>query len=395
MKAIIYPSVSCGSVTIPPSKSLLHRYIIASCLAKGKSVIHNVKMGIDNYATINAFLPLGVKYEIINNDLIIDSSDLKKIDYLEVDVAESGSSLRFLLPVLINYAKTICFKGSKSLFSRPLDEYIKIFGKDLELFDDHLIIKSSLHHNNYYVEANVSSQYVTGLIFGLSILDHPSIIILQGKISSRNYIEQTIYVLKQFGINIKWDEEVIYILPSNYKQVSLSVEGDYTLAANYIVLSKINHLITINGLYKESIQNEKIIYDLLEKDEIDLDNIIDLGPILMCYAACIDKKTKFTSTNRLIYKESNRLYALKEEFAKFNVNLEIYDDLCFVNGRSDLLATCELSSHNDHRICMGLSIIATIFKNKVIINEIESVNKSYPDFFNDLGDLGIKIEFIK
>lgn len=394
MKATIYPSISKGNVIVPSSKSILHRYIICACLAKGVSTISNFTVSDDIYATINAFLPFGVKYTIDKDTIKIDSRNFKRIDSCSVDVKESASSLRFLIPVLSNFADKVTFKGSKSLLSRPLDEYKKVFGDSLQILDDCVTITKKVEGNTFYIDASVTSQYITGLVYALSLKDYPSTIILQGKIASPSYIRLTIDALNLFGASVKWDDDVIYVLPSEYKPLDISVEGDYTQGSNFIVLSRINSKVSIEGLNPNSHQGDKAIYELLEQEEIDLDNNIDLGPILLAYASTLPKITKFTGTNRLVYKESNRLLSMKEELAKFGVDVDIYDDVCFVHGKKELIASSILSTHNDHRICMALAILSTIAKKQVTIDNIEVVNKSYPNFFNDLAKLGIKIQIL-
>ena len=391
MKAIIHNSIANGTYKAIPSKSLLHRYIILASLAKGVSIIKNFYDCDDVSSTINAFKLFGVKFSVEGDNLVVSSNGLKHLDKVIVDANESATTLRLLIPVLINYANEVRFIGKNSLFSRPNDEYKKLFGEDIDISDKDIIVKAKLKGDTLYLEANVSSQFVSGVVLASILKDVPTTIIIQGKVTSASYIDLTIEACKSFGANIKVDENVIYVLSSKLEARCVSVEGDYSQAANFIVLSKINNHIDIVGLNEKSSQADKTIYDLLESDEINLENNIDLGPILFSYAASLCKQTKFIGTNRLMIKESNRLYAMKEELAKFGVVLTIYDDVCFINGANELRASSELSSHSDHRICMALAILASIAKNSVVIDGIECVNKSYPSFFDDLGSLGIKI----
>ena len=394
MKAIIYNSVAHGSYDVIPSKSMLHRYIICASLADGKSIINNYQESDDVLATINAFSKFGIKFSKKDGALIIDSSGIEDLDEVVVDANESATTLRLLAPILIKYAHKVTFIGKPNLLNRPMDEYKKLFGSDIEVNDDKIIIKNAINGDTLYVDASVSSQFVSGVILASLLKRTPTTIIIQGKITSSSYIDLTINAAKSFGANIKRDENVIYVLPSRLESKIVTVEADYTHAASFIVLSKINHHIDIVGLNDNSLQADKAIYELLKQDEINLENNIDLGPILFCYAACRNKRTKFIGTNRLMVKESNRLQAMKEELAKFGVNIQIYDDVCFIDGKESLSTTQTLASHNDHRICMSLAILASICKNKVELDGIECVNKSYPNFFNDLKSLGIKIEII-
>ncbi|MBO4623310.1 MAG: hypothetical protein J5691_05410 [Bacilli bacterium] len=392
MKAIIYPSIAKGSIEVPSSKSYAHRYIIASCLAKGVSIIKNYDKCIDTLSTIEAFLPFGVKYEINGKELLIDSSNFHNVDSVTIDCKQSASTIRFLIPLLINYASNLKFIGDKILLSRPMDEYIKLFGNNIKISGSEIIVNKALDLDTIYIDGSISSQFISGIIFNQVIKDYPSTVIIQGKVVSSNYIDLTIDALNQFGANIKRDDNVIYIIPSKIKPRIIEIEGDYTQAANFIVLDKINSHIEIKGLNKDSKQSDKLIYELLDQDEIDLSNSIDLGPILFAYASTFPKTTKFVNTNRLVMKESNRVLAMVEGLKQFGIEAVIKNNICYITGKKDLIPNGEIDSFNDHRVCMALAILASIAKDKVIINGAECVNKSYPNFFNDLALLGIKIE---
>ena len=392
MKAIIYPGCVKGSVVVPGSKSLAHRYIICACLSRGISKIDNYDECIDTLATLKAFLPFGIKYEINGKSLTIDSSNFHNEEEVVIDCRESASTIRFLIPLLINYAKKVTFIGSEVLFSRPMDEYIRLFGKNIEIKNNEIIVKNAIDSETIYIDGSISSQFATGMIFNQIVKDYPSTIIIQGNIASISYIDLTIQALNQFGANVTRDDNVIYVIPSRLTPKTIELEGDYTQAANFVVLSRINKSIEILGLNPASLQNDKNIYKLLDQDEIDLSNNIDLGPILFAYAATLAKTTKFINTSRLIYKESNRVLAMINNLAKFGVVTEVKNNICFITGKTELITKEELDSYNDHRICMGLAILATIAKGKTVINNAESINKSYPNFFKDLESLGIKIK---
>lgn len=396
MKATIYNSKASGKVIIPPSKSYLHRYIIAGALAKGITIIKNFALSDDILATINALKPFGIEFNINNDELKIKSQGLKRVDDVTINVNESASTLRFLCPVLSLFANKITFTGSAKLLARPMEEFINIFGQDIIIRKDKIEVFKPLSSSSFYLDGNTSSQFVSGLLFALPLMHNPSTIIIQGNLVSKNYVDLTIECLKDFGVNVKKEENVIYVLPhQEYIPCLKTIEGDYSQAANFIVLAKINNQIEIEGLNKQSLQGDKLIYDLLEKDEIDLNNNIDLGPILFVYASTLEKQTKFIGTNRLTYKEADRLLGMKQELTKFGIEFNIYDDVCFIKGKKDLAPCEELSSHNDHRICMALAILASIATHPCTINNIECVNKSYPNFFKDLERLGIKISYSK
>ena len=392
MKAIIYPSVSKGCVEVPSSKSYAHRYIIASCIARGISIIKKYDKCIDTLSTLEAFLPFGVKYEINGKDLIIDSTNFHNVDNVTIDCKQSASTIRFLIPLLINYASNLKFIGDKVLLCRPMDEYIKLFGNNIKISGSEIIVNKALDLDTIYIDGSISSQFISGIIFNQVVKDYPSSIIIQGRVVSSSYIDLTIDALNQFGANISRVDNVIYVIPSKLTPKTLELEGDYTQAANFIVLDKINSHIEIKGLNKNSKQSDRLIYELLDQDEIDLSNNIDLGPILFVFASTLPKTTKFINTSRLIYKESNRVLAMINNLEKFGIIAEVKNNICSINGKTKLSTKAELDSYNDHRICMALAILATIAKGKIVINNAECINKSYPNFFKDLESLGIKIE---
>ena len=392
MKAIVYPGYVKGSVEVPGSKSLAHRYIICAMLAKGISIIKNYDKCIDTITTLDAFLPFGAKYSINDKTLIIDSSNLHRVSEAKINCNASASSIRFLIPLLINLASKVTFTADKSLMKRPMDEYLKLFGNNIEISEDKIVVNRALDEETIYIDGSISSQFVTGVIFNQIIKDYPSTIIVQGNMASISYIDLTIQALNQFGANVSRDDNAIYIIPSHIKPTNITIEGDYTQAANFVVLSRINKSIEILGLNPASLQNDKLIYELLDKDEIDLSNNIDLGPILFAYAATCTRTTKFINTNRLVMKESNRVLAMVEGLKHFGIETEVKNNICYITGKTELIANGEIDSFNDHRICMALAILATIAKGKTVINNAECINKSYPNFFKDLESLGIKIE---
>jgi len=419
MDVLIHPNFIKGQFTPPPSKSYLHRAIIAASLASGKSIIKNILIGDDIQQTIEAFRSLGVKIEYLDNQLIIESTGKLNFDNNHpIFCHESGSTLRFLMPLLTN-DKGIEFHGQKSLLKRPLDLYEKIYADQnivFVRFDDYIYTEGKIKANIYHITDDTSSQYISGLLFTLPLLNGDSEIIIKENFESRKYIDMTIYMLKQFGIKIESLSNHHFFIPGNqvYKASDIDIESDYSQAAFFIVGAILNGDVTIKNLNINSLQPDKKIIDILldshanidifqdsikvKKSLVDIQNIdlsqtIDLGPILFLLASQSKSKTNIKHINRLIHKESNRLENMVDILHKIKANYNLLDDQITISHQNTIDLK-DISSYNDHRIAMSLAILSTISKSPTIIRQMEVINKSYPTFLNDLENLGIKIEYL-
>ncbi|MGE4571466.1 MAG: 3-phosphoshikimate 1-carboxyvinyltransferase [Candidatus Izemoplasmatales bacterium] len=419
MDVLIHPNYIKGQLTPPPSKSYLHRAIIAASLASGKSVIKNILIGDDIQQTIEAFRSLGVKIEYLDNQLIIESTGKFNFnDNHAIYCHESGSTLRFLMPLLTN-EKGVEFHGQKSLLSRPLDLYEKIFSNQnvaFVRFDNYIYTEGKIKASTYHIKDDTSSQYVSGLLFSLPRLNGDSEIIIKENFESRKYIDMTIYMLKQFGIKIETITNNHFLIPGNqlYKASEIDIESDYSQAAFFVVGALLNGDVTIKNLNINSLQPDKKIIDILlenhanidvfqdsirvKKSLIDIQNIdlsqtIDLGPILFLLATQSKSKTSIIHINRLIHKESNRLENMIDILKILKVKYNLLDDQIIVYHQN-IIDIKDISSYNDHRIAMALAILSIVSKTPTIIRQMEVINKSYPTFLNDLENLGIKIEYL-
>ena len=393
MKRFVSKNAAEGKISVPTSKSVAHRMLIAASLCNGEeSTIRGITPSEDVLATIDCLEALGVKIEYSGDTAKVYGIDFSEaVPTMALNCRESGSTLRFIIPIALLSGKDIVLDGSKRLFERPLDVYEKI-GFSFKKSDERIIASGNLHAGEYNVPGDVSSQFITGLIFALSTLMGDSKINITTKIESRSYIDLTISALTSFGIKAYWDNDSI-IIPGG--QVGhggdFTVEGDWSGAAFMLALNHLGGRVTIDGLNDESLQSDRACveyFKMLDEgfSEINIENCPDLGPILFTVAAAKDG-ARFIGTRRLKIKESDRAEAMKEELEKFGAEIIIEENSVTVKKSPLHSPTMILNGHGDHRIVMSLAILCTIYGGE--INGCEAVAKSYPEFFKDLETLGI------
>lgn len=395
----IIPSKLKGKVIIPPSKSLSHRAIISASLCNDeKSEINNLIFSDDIKATIGGMRSLGAEISISQSKSYIKGNNLIKQNPL-INCMESGSSLRFLIPVGLTLTSSLCFTGSKKLFERPLDVYYDIFKKqniNYKISENLLYINGNLSSGNFEIPGNVSSQFISGLLFSLPLLEGDSEIIIIGNLESNAYVDLTVEVLNKFGINIERNDKFFYIRGrQSYKNCEYSIEGDYSQAAFFLVANELGNEIECLGLNKASKQGDKEIINIINmfKDSndivIDASQIPDLVPIITVLAALKENcTTTITNANRLRIKESDRLKAVTTEMNKLGASVRETKDGLAISGKASLIGGTSVNSWNDHRIAMSLAIAATRCKNDIILENYLAINKSYPHFWNDYKSIG-------
>ena len=402
-----------GELSPPPSKSVLHRYIIASSLAKGISKIENISFSEDIIATIEAMKKLGAKIEQKDNYLLIDGSDTFKNlnENIEIDCNESGSTLRFLFPLSIVKENKVLFKGRGKLFKRPMTPYFENFEKYKIKYsyidENEILLEGKLKAGIYEIDGNISSQFITGLLFSLPLLDGESKIIINGKLESSNYIDISLDCLNKFGVKIINNSYQEFIIEGNqsYRAGNYRTEADYSQAAFFLVANAIGSKIKINDLSEDSLQGDKKIIDYISeidnwnsKDTLVLDGseTPDIIPILSLKAAVSGKKIEIVNVERLRIKESDRLKAPVEELSKLNFDLIEKKDSILINSRENFEANknekiVSLSAHSDHRIAMMIAIAATCYDGEILLDNLDCVKKSYPNFWEVFLSLGGKI----
>ena len=388
-----------GKIIAPPSKSVAHRMLICGGLANAKSTITVINNSEDVQATLDCLAAIGVQYKHVGDVLEITGREVKKNKQIqEFFCRESGATLRFFIPLALLTGKKSIFYGSQSLLSRPLSVYQGICKEQNLMFvkeKDRIILEGPLRAGNFKVQGNISSQFISGLLFALPVLKKDSQISITQPIESHSYIDLTINVMRRFGMKIEWKNERTLYIPGGqkYSPVVDSVEGDYSNAAFFSALNVLGGDVEIEGLSENSVQGDRIYskyFEMIKKGtpSINISDCPDLGPILFALAAA-NNGGIFTGTRRLRIKESDRCDAMAEELRKFGVSVAINDDDVVVFPKEFHKPNAVLNGHNDHRVVMALAILCTIFGGE--IEGAEAVNKSFPDFFEKLQSVGIDV----
>lgn len=403
MKVKILPSKTSGEVSAPPSKSFAHRYLIGSVLSRGKCVIKNIADSDDISATLSCIEQLGGSVTKDGNIVTVIPTNEKQIENAVFDCKESGSTLRFFIPVVLaTGAKNCTFLGSERLLARGINEYEKLFeNSDVKISSDEKSIEISgkLTAGNYEISGEVSSQYTTGMLFALSGLFGKSTLKITGNAESRAYVDMTIKVLKDFGADISEPEKNFFEIngKGRLSPGEFTVEGDWSNAAFLIAISRLVGTISVSGLNENSVQGDRfssVAFDALDGENagIDLKDCPDLAPILFAYAA-YKNGGKFINTRRLRVKESDRANVMAEELKKFGANVKVYENSVEIEKTQLKSPIVPLCGHNDHRIVMALSVLAAVFGAE--IDWAEAVNKSYPDFFRVIKKAGVNVYEIR
>ncbi len=396
MNVYIEKSRPCGEIYAPPSKSMAHRNLICAALSKGKSTISNIDFSDDIKATLDCMEAIGARYEIKENAVIVEGVE-KILSDIILPCRECGSTIRFFIPICASGGGSFTFLGSKTLLSRPMTVYEDIFKKqEIKFTNDgeKISLSGILKGGNFSVKGDISSQFISGLLFALPLCENDSVITLIPPIESKSYIMLTLSVLKDFGINIDFKENKLYIKGNQkYIPCDTTVEGDFSNAAFFEALNYLGGDVSVKGL-SESLQGDRIYKELFEKIKngnsvTDISDCPDLGPVLFSVASVYGGT--FTGTGRLKIKESDRGRAMAEELSKFGVKVILDDDKITVEKATLQKPHTSLYGHNDHRIVMALSVLLTVTGGE--IQGANAVKKSLPDFFNRLEKLNIEVNY--
>lgn len=406
-----------GNINIPPSKSLSHRAIIAASLAEGRSKIRNVLFSEDIEATCKGMKVFGVNIEKKYDSLIIDGTGILNAIDEKIDCNESGSTLRFLIPLALLTGQKMIFEGKGRLTKRPINPYIDIFKKqEIDYIYDNglpLIVKGRLKPDIFKIKGDISSQFITGLLFVLPLLCDDSKILITSELESKGYIDLTIDILDKFGVKIINNEYKEFFIKGNqkYTPIDYRIEGDFSQAAFWIVAGVLGGEVEIKDLNIDSLQGDRIIVDIVKKmggDLLELDNSIlarksktngtiidvsgcpDLAPVLAVLGALSEGETRIINAERLRIKESDRVKAIATELNKIGADVIEKEDSLIIKGK-DMLEGGIVDSWNDHRIVMALSIASIKCTKPLIITNSDVVKKSYPQFFEDFKKLGGKV----
>lgn len=397
MIATFKPCILNGTVQAPPSKSMAHRFLICAALSGQKCTFSGVDYSEDILATIDCLKALGATITIDNDLVTVDPENFMKTDCMVLKCRESGSTLRFLIPLALCLGKSIKFEGSERLFERPLDLYETLCNENGFTFlkeKNSLTVLGSLKSGSYKVRGDISSQFISGLIFALIYLGNDASIEIIPPFESRSYIDLTISALNAFGADIYFSNEYkINIKSSKLMSFSGKIEGDYSNAAFLDAFNFIGSNVAVENLAYNSLQGDRIYLKYFNEISggtpiLDISNCPDLGPVLFALAALKNGAT-FTGTDRLKVKESDRGLAMHEELLKLGGGL-IFGDNTITVPKQNLKFNGEvLHGHNDHRIVMALSVILS--KTGGSIKGVEAIKKSYPSFFEDIKLLGAEV----
>lgn len=403
MKVKINKGTARGTVSAPPSKSMAHRLLICAGLSKGTSIIRGISKSEDVKATMTCLSAIGAKCSLDGDTVTVTGSDISSISPAQpLECNESGSTLRFFVPVCLASGNTAVLTGKGRLMSRPMSVYENICKERNLTFiqdDKGLILKGPLTSGDFRVPGNISSQFISGLLFALPVLKGDSTIKILPPIESRPYIDMTLSALRTFGIEAGWKDESTLTVKGNqsYVPCDTSVEGDYSNAAFFSALNVLGGDVTIDNLPEDSLQGDKV-FDKMKKQlcigtpTLDISACPDLGPILFALASCKNGGI-FSGTARLKIKESDRGQSMADELKKFGVSVSIAEDEIIIYPAEFHAPFEELSGHNDHRIVMSMAVLLT--QTGGVIDGAEAVAKSYPSFFDDLSRLGIEVDKIE
>lgn len=397
MKAVIYKSAAKGTVNAPPSKSMAHRLLICAGLAAGESLIKNVELSEDIKATMDCLRALGADCVYDKGTVTVKGTGaISPVDSL--NCRECGSTLRFFLPVCLLSDKRSLLTGSPRLMERPMDVYEQLCMEKGYLFGKSkagITVRGTIKSGVYTLRGDVSSQFISGLLFALPLAEGDSTIKLTGKTESKPYIDMTLSALTAYGVSAYWRSEAeIYIKGSqSYKSTSLMVEGDYSNAAFLSAFNLIGGNVEVKGLSENSLQGDRVYGEYFEAlkngaPRLDIANCPDLGPVLFAMAAALGGGS-FTGTARLKMKESDRGAAMAAELAKLGVDVDIKENEIRVSGGIKPPAEV-LNGHNDHRIVMALSVLLSACGGE--IEGAEAVAKSMPHFFTVIKQLGVECD---
>lgn len=399
MNVIIAKSVARGKVAAPPSKSYAHRLLVCAALARGESVIRGVSASGDMAATLDCMEALGAHCERTGDAVRVRGAKRGAGAKAVFPCRESGSTLRFFIPLAPIFNEKGLFTGTERLMERGAGIYGELLpkmGATVEKSADGIRVFGTLKPGEYRLPGNVSSQFVSGLMFALPLLDGDSVIHVTPPVESRAYIDITLDALKSCGVMILETEENVFSVRGGqeYGAMDRAAEGDWSNAAFLLALNELGGDVEVTGLDTESLQGDRTCLALFEKlrkggDGIDISGCPDLGPVLFALAAA-GNGGRFTGIRRLRIKESDRAAAMAGELRKFGIDMRVTENDATVSGGGLHAPDAVLSGHNDHRIVMALSVLSTMTGG--VIEGAEAVNKSYPDFFKTLCGLGVEMK---
>ena len=400
MTVTVSPGRAAGTVNAPPSKSMAHRLLICAGLAGGTSRITGLDYNEDILATLDCLRALGAECTVDRDTVTVVGADPRRAAPSQaLCCRESGSTLRFFIPLALLCGREVAFTGTEKLLSRPLGVYEQLCreqGFSFHRESGCLTVQGSLQGGIFRLPGDVSSQFITGLLLALPLTGQDSRIEITTPLESKSYIDLTLQALGAFGIRAFWGDGHTLCIPGDqrYSPRDLAVEGDYSGAAFYGALDALGGTITVTGLLPESLQGDKVYETHMQRlcagcPQIDLSDCPDLGPVLFAVAAA-KNGGRFTGTHRLKLKESDRAEAMARELSAFGTRVTVEENAVTVEPVAFHAPDRVLCGHNDHRIVMSLAVLLTLTGGQ--IEGAQAVSKSFPDFFEKLKQLGIEVQ---
>ena len=414
MERAVAPSYVSGQVKAPPSKSMTQRAIAAAMLSEGQSLILNPSYCDDSLAAMSIAVGLGAKLEPDIDEMKI--TGCRELKEKKLNCGESGLAIRMFSPIASLFPEEIIITGAGSLKKRPMSiigDALNQLGVKCITTDGFLplTIHGPLKGGHCEIDGSLSSQVLTGLLMSLPLAQEDSIIKVSN-LKSRPYIDMTLDILKDFGIIISNENYEVFGIHGRQKYTAkkYEVESDWSGGAFLLVAGAINGDLRVTGLRPDSFQSDAgilialgragadlkilessidISKSALKAFEFDATESPDLFPPLVALAAYCEGTTRIKGASRLIHKESNRAYALAEEFGKMNIAIELKDDQMFITGGN--VKSARVNSHEDHRIAMAEAVAALGAAGEIFIKDSHCVAKSYPGFFDDLRKVGGKV----
>ncbi len=422
MKKIVYPSsLHNAKIELPASKSLSHRALSAASLAEGTSILHHVVDNKDTEATISVLKKRGVVFEKTDAEETLLVHGIGKENHYDgslLDCNESGSTLRFMIPLFALSRGVTKFTGHGKLMERPQSVYEDLFhkqGLQFEKKDSILFVEGPLKAGTYHIRGDVSSQFITGLLYALPLLEESSTLIVEPPFESASYVAMTISSLKKAGIVIK-QNGLEFDIPGGqiYQPFEDTIEGDASQMAFFAEAACLSEAeIEVSTLSHTRIQGDEAAADIVRKlgaivretetgyifkkgdmhgGVVDLADCPDLGPALFALASGCKGTTTFLHAGRLRIKESDRIAAMETEMRKLGCHITSDPDTVTVSYTEKIRGNVTLDGHNDHRIVMSLAVLASAADGPVAIEGAEAITKSYPSFFEDLEKTGVKVQ---
>lgn len=422
----VTPSPLCGEVKIPPSKSISHRAIISASLSDGVSKVSNVAFSEDITATLEAMKSLGVKVLKVEQEtkdtskVTIDGTSKLTLLNDTIDCAESGSTIRFLMPLVTLTESKVKVTGRGRLVERPMETYYEIFDKqgiEYQTTNGQLpvTIEGKLKAGTFGMRGDISSQFITGLLFTLPLLDGDSKIIITTELESKGYVDLTLDMLKKFDIEVENNNYKEFKVRGNQKYLAhdYKVEGDYSQVAFWIVGALLNGEILCKDLDLDSLQGDRVVLDivkemgghieeldgaiLVKKSKtkgtiIDASECPDIIPVLSVLAAVSEGETRVINGKRLRIKESDRLNSTATIINMLGGDVEELEDGLVIRGVEKFKGGVTVDSFGDHRIAMALGVASSVCDEPIVITNSHVVSKSYPNFWEDFAKVGGKID---